>query len=215
MKTMHKINLRIVLVFFTINTTIAKIHNVLDYGVKGEGIFENAQSIQKAIDEASAVGGGVVLFPPGEYRTATLFLKSNVTLRLDRGAKILIENVTVKHSTFVSRVCGFKIGPQTFGGFKNVHITDCHFEGATKPPATKYDPHHGVFLNIGNGGFIDGVLVENCTMRNIPSAMSVFLGKVDSEYWETYWPGKQRSKRMAVSRTLPSATSSVSNWMRM
>ena len=108
--------------------------------------------------------------------------------------EILIENVTVKHSTFISRVCGFKIGPQTFGGFKNIHFSNCHFEGATKPPATKYDPHQGVFLNIGTGGFIDGVLVENCTMSNIPSAMSVFLGKVDSEYWETYWPGKPKKQ---------------------
>jgi len=104
--------------------------------------------------------------------------------------EILIENVTVKNSTFVSRVCGFKIGPQTFGGFKNIHITGCRFEGATKPPGTKYDPQHGVFLNIGNGGFLDGVAIENCTMSNVPSALSVFLGRIDSSYWKTYWPDK-------------------------
>jgi hypothetical protein len=341
----------VILLALTTDTALAKIHSVIDYGARGDGIFENAQSIQKAIDAAAAAGGGVVLIPPGEYRTATLFLKSNVTLRLDRGAKILgtpdyslypddiealyetfllrkdryaprvlivaldqenvavegegvidgngevpalkqkkrldsinlirfikcknvrvegtgslerkllitnaahwalqpigvdgltvknvhihnyggetpdglaicdsrnvlvedcrvesdddamtlksgtpeilIDNVTVRHSTFISRVCGFKIGPQTFGGFKNIHITDCHFEGATKPPGTKYDPHHGVFLNICTGGSIDGVLVENCTMSNIPSAMSVFLGKIDSDYWETYWPGKPKKE---------------------
>ena len=100
--------------------------------------------------------------------------------------KIPIQNITIKNSALVSRVCGFKIGPQTFGGFQNIHITDCHFEGATKPPGTKYDPHHGVFLNVGNGGFTDGVVVENCTMSNIPSAMSIFLGDIDEEYWKTY-----------------------------
>lgn len=31
-------------------------------------------------------------------------------------------------------------------------------------------------------------------MRNVPSAMSVFLGKVESEYWETYWPGKPKKE---------------------
>ncbi|TWU44250.1 hypothetical protein Q31b_17860 [Novipirellula aureliae] len=36
------------------------------------------------MDEASAPGGGVVLFHPGEYRTATIFLIDNVTLRLEK-----------------------------------------------------------------------------------------------------------------------------------
>ena len=321
-------------------------YNVLDYGAKGDSKFENAVSIQKAIDAAAEAGGGTVVVPKGKYRTSTVFLKSNVTLRLEKGAvikgtpkyslypvikpayetfllradryppralvvalkqenvaiegegtidgnggapdlvrkkrlesinlvqfikcknvriegtgplnrkltitsachwavqtigvdgfvirnvhihnygggtpdglavcdsrnvvvencrvesdddamslksgtpDILIENVTVKNSTFVSRVCGFKIGPQTFGGFKNIQISDCHFEGASIPPGTKYDPHHGVFLNIGNGGFIDGLVVENCTMQNIPSAMSIFLGQINDYYWETYWPDK-------------------------
>ncbi|TWU32540.1 glycosyl hydrolase family 28 protein [Novipirellula artificiosorum] len=327
------------------------VYSVTDYGASGNGVAEDAVSIQKAIDAASEAGGGVVLFPPGEYRTATIFLKDNVTLRLEKDAtikgtpdyslypadiepvyesfllrkdryaprvlivalekenvaiegegtidgngkvpalkgkkrlasinlirfikcknvrvegtgslerkllitnaahwalqpigvdglvvknvhihnyggetpdglaicdsrnvlvedcrveadddamtlksgtpEILIENVTVKHSTFISRVCGFKIGPQTFGGFKNIHISNCHFEGATKPPATQYDPQQGIFLNIGTGGFIDGVLVESCTLSNIPSAMGVFLGKVDDPYWETYWPGKPKKQ---------------------
>jgi len=356
MKVFTRVSSLIVCVVVTAGISFAKdssgIFSVIDYGAKGDGVYENAQSIQKAIDAAAAAGGGVILLPPGEYLTAPIFLKSNVTLRLDRGAKILgtpdyslypddiepvyetfllrkdryaprvlivaleqenvaiegegtidgngevpalkekkrmdsinlirfikcknvriegtgslerkllitnaahwalqpigvdgltvknvhihnyggetpdglaicdsrnvlvedcrvesdddaltlksgtpeilIENVQVKHSPFISRVCGFKIGPQTFGGFQNIHITDCHFAGATKPPATKYDPHHGVFLNIGNGGFIDGVLVENCTMSHIPSALSVFLGRIASSYWKTYWPDKPENKK--------------------
>ena len=48
--------------------------------------------------------------------------------------EILIENVTVKHSTFISRVCGFKIGPQTHmpvplthNAFGNAHILCTEF----------------------------------------------------------------------------------------
>ena len=104
--------------------------------------------------------------------------------------EILIKNVTIKNTTMVSRVCGFKVGPQTFGGFEDITLTGCHFQGATKPPATQYDPHHGVFLNVGNGGYIDGVLVEDCTARDIPSALSIFIGSITSAYWKTYWPGK-------------------------
>ena len=351
MRTTRRIGFVIILLTLTVSAIQAQdsliVFPVTDYGANGNGVAENARSIQQAIDTAAAAGGGVVLFPAGEYRTGTLFLKDNVTLRLEKDAtimgtpdyslypadiepvyetfllrkdryaprvlivalekenvaiegegtidgngehpnlkpkkrmdsinlirfikcknvrvegtgpldrkllitnaahwalqpigveglvvknvhihnyggetpdalpicdsrnvlvedcrvesdddamtlksgtpEILIENVMIKNSTFISRVCGFKIGPQTFGGFKNIHITGCHFEGATNPPGTKYDPHHGVFLNIGNGGFIDGVLVEGCTMTNIPSALSVFLGKIDSPYWKTYWPGK-------------------------
>ena len=323
--------------------TFAGVHLVTEYGAMGDGLTENSVAIQKAIDAAAAAGGGIVVFPVGEYRTSTIFLKDNVTLRLEKGAiikgssdydaypteieplyetfllredrypsrvlivaldasnvaiegegtidgngdhpnlrkkrmesinlvrfircknvrvegtgekltirnashwtlqpinvdglvvrnvhvenyggntpdglaicdssnvlvedcrvesdddavtlksgspNILIENVVIRNTTMISRVCGFKIGPQTFGGFKNIRITGCHFEGATEPPATQYDPHHGVFLNVGNGGFIDGVLVENCTARNIPSTLSLFIGRVTSNYWRTYWPGK-------------------------
>ncbi|RMF86705.1 MAG: hypothetical protein D6741_21550 [Planctomycetota bacterium] len=103
--------------------------------------------------------------------------------------EVTVENVTIKNCTLISRVCGFKIGPQSFGGFRNIRVQGCRFEAAKKPPATQYRPQHGVFLNVGNGGFIDGVIVEDCTMRNLPSALSIYLGRIDSEYWKTYWPG--------------------------
>lgn len=44
--------------------------------------------IQKAIDEASASGGGEVSVPKGVYKVTALRLKSGVTLRLDEGAVI-------------------------------------------------------------------------------------------------------------------------------
>ena len=66
----------------------ARIFNVTDYGAKGDGLTANATSIQQAIDAAEAAGEGIVLFPEGEYRTATIFLKDNVTLRLEKDAVI-------------------------------------------------------------------------------------------------------------------------------
>jgi polygalacturonase len=347
MKAIRKIGFIVVLLTLAVSAVQAQespsVFPVTDYGATGNGVAENAVSIQKAIDAAAAAGGGVVLFPAGEYRTTTLFLKDNVTLRLAKGATIkgspdydaypteieplyetfllredrypsrvlivglkvnnvaidgegtidgngdhpnlrkkrmasinlirfiscrnvrveglgeklmiknashwalqpidvdglvvrnvhivnyggntsdglpicdsrnvlvedcrveadddaitlksgtpelLIENVTIKNTTMISRVCGFKFGPQTFGGFRDITITGCHFQGATKPPATQYDPHHGVFLNVSNGGFIDGVLVEDCTAKDIPSTLSVSIGSITSDYWKTYWPGK-------------------------
>ena len=40
------------------------------------------QTIQRAIDEAAASGGGCVVIPAGEYETAGLVLRSHVELRL-------------------------------------------------------------------------------------------------------------------------------------
>ncbi len=42
--------------------------------------------IQQAIDSCAASGGGVVVFPAGNFLTGGIQLKSNVTLQLDKGA---------------------------------------------------------------------------------------------------------------------------------
>ncbi|MBN1294434.1 MAG: glycoside hydrolase [Candidatus Latescibacteria bacterium] len=64
------------------------VFNILSYGAKGDGVTINTQPIQKAIDVCSE-NGGEVQFPPGIYLSGTIFMKSNVTLRLMRGATLL------------------------------------------------------------------------------------------------------------------------------
>lgn len=49
---------------------------------------ENAAALQRAIDAASQVGGGTVVVPPGEWTCATLWLRSGVELRLEKGATL-------------------------------------------------------------------------------------------------------------------------------
>ena len=100
MKTIRRIGLLIPLLTLAVGAIHAnesqRVSSVRDYGANGNGVAENAASIQKAIDDAAAVGGGVVLFPAGEYRTTTIFLRDNVTLRLAKGATILgIESLDV------------------------------------------------------------------------------------------------------------------------
>jgi polygalacturonase len=46
-------------------------------------------SIQKAVDESTAAGGGRVVVPAGTFITGTIFLKSNVDLYLENGAVLL------------------------------------------------------------------------------------------------------------------------------
>ena len=63
--------------------------NVRQYGAAGDGTRMDTAALQQAIDAAANAGGGTVAFPPGRYLSASLDLKSHVTLQLDEGATLL------------------------------------------------------------------------------------------------------------------------------
>src|SRR5688572_26598639 len=56
------------------------------FGAKPDGITVNTQSINKAIEDCSKKGGGVVLIPAGVWLTGPITLKSNVNLHVSRSA---------------------------------------------------------------------------------------------------------------------------------
>ncbi len=60
--------------------------NVRDFGAKGDGVNPDTGAIQAAIDAASERRGAVVLLPPGRYVSGTLHLRSNISLRISKGA---------------------------------------------------------------------------------------------------------------------------------
>ena len=63
--------------------------NVRDFGATGDGTTLDTVGINRAIDEAHSSGGGTVFFPAGNYLSVSIHLKSNITLYLDSGAKII------------------------------------------------------------------------------------------------------------------------------
>ena len=62
--------------------------SVRDHGARGDGRTLDTRAIQSAIDAAGR-SGGTVSFPPGEYLSGTLRLRSRITLRLDAGAVLI------------------------------------------------------------------------------------------------------------------------------
>ncbi|MFS7903805.1 putative glycoside hydrolase, family 28, pectin lyase/virulence factor [Helianthus anomalus] len=62
--------------------------SVADFGATGDGIHYDTVPIQSAIDACTAAGGGRVVFPPGKYLTATVFLKSGVVLEVQKNATV-------------------------------------------------------------------------------------------------------------------------------
>lgn len=65
------------------------IFNVQHRGAKGDGHTLDTEAIQKTVDECAEKGGGTVFFPPGQYVTATIFLKDNVTLDIPASTTLL------------------------------------------------------------------------------------------------------------------------------
>ena len=64
--------------------TQAAVYPIKKYGAKpGKPATE---AIQKALDAAGDAGGGVVVVPAGTWTTGTIWLRSHVELRLDKGA---------------------------------------------------------------------------------------------------------------------------------
>ncbi len=62
--------------------------NIKNYGAVADGITLNTKSINTAIANCSAKGGGVVLIPGGLWLTGPIVLKSNVNLHIDRAALV-------------------------------------------------------------------------------------------------------------------------------
>ncbi len=61
--------------------------NIKDFGAKGDGVTMDSRAIQAAI--ASCPNKGTVYVPKGTYLCSPLFLKSHMTLYLERGAVLL------------------------------------------------------------------------------------------------------------------------------
>jgi polygalacturonase len=79
------------------------------FGAKADGAANSTRAIQKAIDECSRSGGGIVSFEKGEYVTGAVFLKNNVHLRLDEGITLLGSQDDSEYPKLPTRVAGIEM----------------------------------------------------------------------------------------------------------
>lgn len=85
---MKNIRLLIAVLFFPL-AAMAKDYNASLFSIYSDGITNNTGSIQKAIDFISENGGGRLVFYVGKYITGTIYLKSNVSIKLEEGAVLV------------------------------------------------------------------------------------------------------------------------------
>ena len=174
---------RLLLVLFTIFcslfTVSAAVYNVRDYGAKGDGKTLDHLAINKAIETATAAGGGQVVLPSGTYLCGSIRLKSNVDLHLMAGAKILAAPAELK-AYDESEVFGapeYQDGGHTYfhnsliwaEGQRNVSITGHGMidgEGLTKRDTEKAGNVEGGSIGTGDKA-IALKLCRNVTIRDI------------------------------------------------
>ena len=81
---------------------VPELFDITDYGAAGDGKTLNTEAIQSAIDHCTP--GGKVYVPKGVFVTGALYLKSDMTLFLEEGSKLLgsdnLEDFPIMHYRF-------------------------------------------------------------------------------------------------------------------
>ena len=67
-------------------TAWSRTFNMKELGADPRGIESCTELINQTIEKASSEGGGTIYFPAGVYLTATIHMKSNITLYVESGA---------------------------------------------------------------------------------------------------------------------------------
>ncbi|HWA75864.1 MAG TPA: glycoside hydrolase family 28 protein [Polyangiaceae bacterium] len=67
----------------------ARSFDIKAFGAVADGQTKNTAAFARAIEAASQAGGGTVLVPEGRWLTGPIHLRSNIELRLSKGAELL------------------------------------------------------------------------------------------------------------------------------
>ena len=89
--------------------TAKRIFSANSFGAVNNGVFDSTGAIQRAIDSCAKAGGGTVTFEPGSYVTGSLFLKSNVQLRIDAPVTVLGSQDEAAYPLIWTRVAGIEM----------------------------------------------------------------------------------------------------------
>jgi polygalacturonase len=90
------------------STACAADFDATRYGARGDGKTLDTAAIQQAID-AAAKAGGTVVFRPGTYLTGSVFVKSGVTLKLDKGVTLLGSQNLKDYPMLPTRIAGIEM----------------------------------------------------------------------------------------------------------
>jgi polygalacturonase len=87
-----------------------------------------------------------------------------------------IENITIRNCTVLHAHGGVTIGSEMSGGVRNVHVTNCIFEGTDIGLRFK--------TTRGRGGIVENIEISNIEMKDIPGAAISFDMYYEGKSWE-------------------------------
>jgi len=85
------------------------IFSVNSYGAVSDGKTLNSKAIQRAIDACAKAGGGIVTFKSGTYLTGSVFIKSGVHLKIDKGVEIRGSQDIADYPEIDTRIAGIEM----------------------------------------------------------------------------------------------------------
>lgn len=149
--------------------------DIRDFGAVGDGETDCTKAIQAAID--SCPRNGTVLVPGGRYMSGALFLKSDMTLKIDEGAVIIGSPRACDYPVFVYRFegmeqkCYASLINTADGQHNNIRITgggiiDANGEALFSAEMEENAGKRGRAICIRN---TDGVYIEGVTVRQSPA----------------------------------------------
>jgi len=152
--------------------------DVVSYGAKGDGSTDDAPAIQKAIDDCSSCGGGMVVLPSGRtFIAGPLELKSNINLHIEANAVLKANpDESIYHLSAFGKNEGEGMMWIHCKDIENLSITGqgiidgngVAFMGAELDdsyelkPVTTFDPRPHVLTLIG----VKKLLIKDVTIRN-------------------------------------------------
>lgn len=148
--------------------------SILDFGAKGDGLFNNTEAFKSAINACSEKGGGKIIVPAGIWFTGPIELKNNVNLHLLSGALI-----------------------QFSGNFEDYPVIKSDWEGYEQYRCTSpINAYRAENIAITGKGVIDGAgqfwrPVKKYKMTENQWTELVSSGGVVDSKGITWWPSKQ------------------------
>ncbi len=154
-----------------------RVYAPVDYGAVPDGQTLCTAAIQKAVDECSANGGGVVRLSGGKFLSGTIFMKSNVTLEIAKGSTLLgsanLADYPVTVAAYRSYTDKYTDKSLIYGeGLSNIAITGkgtYDGQGSAFKGPYKKRPYGIRFISCTN------VTMENITLKNSPMWMQHYL----------------------------------------
>ena len=110
-------------------TTVADAadRDIRSFGAVADGTTVNTRALQAAIDARAAAGGGTVRIPSGDWVSGALAMRSDITLELDAGARLLGSQDLADYPPVRARLASFWIPKVT---------CSCRTSSKKKSPAT-------------------------------------------------------------------------------